>query len=127
MKAICTVAVVLLCVLGCFSTTMRLRGSDGNLVYEAGGLNRPEPMEAASADLTSAQADYIRAQARTLERHPEMFFGWGYGWYGWPVWGYRPDSSYYASYYRYLYDMDSLASEENAERRRRTPETSVQP
>jgi len=64
---------------GCYSASMQMRSEALN--YQAGGINAPTPVEAATADLTSANADYLRAQARTMERHPQMFFGWwgGYG------------------------------------------------
>lgn len=76
---------------GCFSTAMGLRSRSGSMIYEAEGLLGPTPMEAASADLVSAQADRVRAEARTMEAHPELFMGWrgGYGGYG------RVDPSYY--------------------------------
>lgn len=81
---------------GCFSTAMGLRSRSGSMIYEAEGLFGPTPMEAASADLVSAQADRVRAEAQTMQAHPELFMGWrgGYGGYGYGGYG-RVDPSYY--------------------------------
>ena len=69
----------------------------GGLEYSASGLMGPGPMEAASADLMSAQADRVRAEARAMEAHPELFMGWRNGYYG--QYGYsgipRVDPNYY--------------------------------
>jgi hypothetical protein len=79
---------------GCFMSHMGLR-SDG-MDYSASGLMGPGPTEAASADLMSAQADRVRAEARVLEAHPELFVGRGYygGYHGYGSYG-RVDPSYY--------------------------------
>jgi len=79
---------------GCYAASMEFQS--GSLNYEANGLNGPTPMEAASAvatvEISEAQAEAIRAQARTMEDHPELFYGWGvYGGYGRG----RVDGSYY--------------------------------
>jgi hypothetical protein len=52
-------------------------------------------MEAASADLISAQADLVRTQARTMENNPELFWGWN----NYRYWGYMPYGSVDPSYY----------------------------
>ncbi len=75
---------------GCFGASMGLRSQ--GVEYSASGFMGPSPMEAAQADLTSAQADRVRAEARAMEAHPELFLGYrgyGYGGYG------RVDPSYY--------------------------------
>lgn len=93
---------------GCFTASMGLRSR--GMTYEASGLNAPTPMEASAADLTSAQADRVRAEARTMEAHPELFMGGrGYGGYGYGNYyggyGYggapRVDPNYYYAPYGY--------------------------
>jgi len=79
---------------GCFAASGSIRS--GGLDYSANGFMGPGPMEMAAADLTSAQADRVRAEGRALEAHPELFMGWrGYGGgYGYGSYG-RVDQSYY--------------------------------
>ena len=83
-------AFVLVFMTGCFSAATSLRS--GNLNYEAAGINAPAPMEMAAADKMSADSEYVRAQARTLETHPEMFTGWN-------NWGGGSYQNYYYPYY----------------------------
>lgn len=94
------VAFVAFLMSGCFTSHTGLRS--GGLEYSASGFMGPGPMEMATADLTSAQADRVRAEGRALEAHPELFMGWrGYGgYYGYGSYG-RVDPSYYypTSYY----------------------------
>lgn len=74
---------------GCFVASGSVRS--GGMTYEASGLNAPSPMEMSAADLTSAQADRVRAEGRALEAHPELFMGWrgyGGGFYGANYYGY---------------------------------------
>ncbi len=74
-------AFVMFTMSGCFATQTSLRS--GGMDYEASGFMGPSPMEMSAADLTSAQADRVRAEARTMEAHPELFMGGrGYGGYG---------------------------------------------
>ena len=80
---------VLVCLVGtgCYATTMGLHS--GSMTYEASGLNAPTSMEAAAADRMSADADMVRAQARTMEAHPELLRGYGgYGYGGYYGGGY---------------------------------------
>jgi hypothetical protein len=93
---------------GCFWASGSVHGE--GMEYSARGLNAPDPMEMSVADLTSAQADMVRAQARTMEAHPELlrgyggyggYGGWGYGGYGGAV-----DQSYW---YRPVYGPPSVA------------------
>jgi len=96
---------------GCFTSHTGLRS--GGLEYSASGFMGPGPMEAASADLMSAQADRVRAEGRALEAHPEFFMGWrGYsGYYGYGSYG-RVDPSYY--YPAYGRPVSTPALEERA-------------
>jgi hypothetical protein len=101
------VAFVMFVMSGCFAASTSLHS--GGMTFEASGLNAPTPMEAASADLTSAQADRVRAEARTMEAHPELFMGrggYGYsGYYGYQggfgYGGARVDPNYYYAPYGY--------------------------
>lgn len=95
---IALVAFVMFLMSGCFAASGSLRS--GGMTYEASGLNAPSPMEMAASDLTSAQADRVRAEARAMEAHPELFMGWrgGYGgYYGGSGYGGMPrvDPNYY--------------------------------
>lgn len=85
------VALVLFAMSGCFVSSGSVRSS--GLDYSVSGFMGPGPMEMAAADLTSAQADRVRAEGRALEAHPEIFLGWR-GYYGYGGWG-RVDPSYY--------------------------------
>lgn len=69
------------CATSCWSTTIFRSGTTSS---ETSGPIWASPVEAAAAHATvvtaDAQADLIRAQARTVENHPELVFGWRYGW-----------------------------------------------
>jgi len=79
---------------GCYWSSMGFHS--GGVEYSQDGLMGAGPVEAAAADLTSAQADLVRAEARTMEAHPELFLGYrGYGGYGYGGGYGRVDPSYY--------------------------------
>lgn len=104
---------------GCW-TSMGLRS--GGMAYSQNGLFGAGPVEAATADLTSAQADRVRAEARTMEAHPELFMGrggYGYGGYygyqgGYGYGGARVDPNYYYAPYGYGLQTRDPALEERA-------------
>lgn len=115
------VAFVMFAVSGCFAASTSLHS--GGMTFEASGLNAPSPMEMSASDLTSAQADRVRAEARTMEAHPELFMGrggYGYGgYYGYQGgYGYdgapRVDPNYYYGQYGYGPQTRDPALEERA-------------